>query len=101
MSVNIEDDVVDVISCVALFYEKGMSGNSGLRKEKFRAQLPRKEETLRSARKTVRYVLAARVKLRSKEYIFQYLLSTIVLDFMGFPFHEKDKFDVEVTIEEG
>ena len=23
MSVNIEDDVVDVIGCVALFYEKG------------------------------------------------------------------------------
>ena len=68
---------------------------------KFRAQLPRKEETLKSVRKTVRYVLAVRVKLGSKEYIFQYLLSTIVLDFMGFPFHKKDKFDVEVTIEEG
>ena len=35
MSVNIDDDVVDVISCVALFHEKGMSGNSFLRKEKF------------------------------------------------------------------
>ena len=44
MSVNINDDVVDhVISCVALFYEKGKSGNSFLRKKKFRAQLPRKE----------------------------------------------------------
>ena len=30
MSVNIDDDVVgdDVIGCVALFYEKGKSGNS-------------------------------------------------------------------------
>ena len=37
-----------------------------------------------------------------KEYMFQYLLSTIVLDFMGFSFHKKDKFDVvKVTIEEG
>ena len=34
--------------------------------------------------------------------MFQYLLSTIVLDFMGFPFYKKDKFDVvKVTIEEG
>jgi len=48
MSVNIDVDVVDVISCVALFYEKGKSGNSFLRKEKFRAQLPRKEETFKS-----------------------------------------------------
>ena len=36
-----------------------------------------------------------------KEYMFQYLLSTIVLDFMGFPLHKKYKFDVvKVTIEE-
>ena len=47
MSVNIDDDVVDVISCVASF----------LRKEKFRAQLPRKERTLKSVRKTVSSVL--------------------------------------------
>ena len=47
MSVNIDDDVVDVISCVALFYERGKSGNSFPRKEKFRAQLPRKEKTLK------------------------------------------------------
>ena len=54
MSVNIDDEVVDVISCVALFYEKGKSGNSFLRKEKSRAQLPRKETTLKSVRETVR-----------------------------------------------
>ena len=54
MSVNIDDDVVDVISCVALFYEKAKSGNSFLGKQKFRAQLPRKEKTLRSVRETVR-----------------------------------------------
>ena len=54
MSVNIDDDVVDIISCVALFYEKGKSGNSFLRKEKFRAQLSRKEMTLDSSRGTVR-----------------------------------------------
>ena len=54
MSVNIDDDVVDVVSCGALFYEKGKSGNSFLRKEKFRAQLSRKEKTLKSVRETVR-----------------------------------------------
>ena len=26
MSINIDDDVVDVISCIALFYEKRKSG---------------------------------------------------------------------------
>ena len=36
-----------------------------------------------------------------KEYIFQYLLSTIILDFVRFPFHKKEKFDVvKVAIEE-
>ena len=54
MSVNIDDEVVDVISCVALFYEKGKSGNLFLRKEKLRAQLARKEKTLKSVRETVR-----------------------------------------------
>ena len=41
------------------------------------------------------------IKLGSKRvYMFQYLLSTIVLDFMGCPSHKK--FDVvKVTIEEG
>ena len=55
MSVNIDDDVVDddVISCVALFYEKGKSGNSFFRKEKSRAQLRRKEKTLKSVREIV------------------------------------------------
>ena len=54
MSLNIDDDVVDVISCVALFYEKAKSGNSFLGKQKFQAQLPRKEKTLKSVRETVR-----------------------------------------------
>ena len=29
------DNVVDIINCVALYYEKGASGNAVLRKEKF------------------------------------------------------------------
>ena len=54
MSVNIDYDVIVVISCIALFYEKGKTGNSFPREEKFRAQLPRKEKTLKSFRETVR-----------------------------------------------
>jgi len=54
MSVNNDDGVVDVISCVPLFHEKGKSGNSCLRKEKFRAQLPLKEKTLKSVREKVK-----------------------------------------------
>ena len=54
MSVNIDNDVVDVTSCVVLFYEEGKSGNSFFGKEKFRAQLPWKEKTLKSVRETVR-----------------------------------------------
>ena len=100
MSVNNDDGVVDVISCVPLLHEKGKSGNSCLRKEKFRAQLPRKEKTLKSVRETVKEVKW--LNWGRKEYMFQYLLSTIVLDFMGCPSHKKDKFDVvKVTIEEG
>ena len=53
MSVTIDDDAVDVISYVALFYDKGKSGNLFLRKDKFRAQLPRKK-TIKSVRETVR-----------------------------------------------
>ena len=85
MSVNIDDDVVDVISCVALFYEKGKSGNSFLRKEKFRAQLPRKEKTLSPSVKQLGKFMQHWLNWGRKEYMFQYLLSTIVLDFMGFP----------------
>ena len=52
MSVNTKSDYVDdrdvedIISCVALYYQKGKSGSSFLRKEKFRAQLPRKVKTI-------------------------------------------------------
>ena len=76
MSVNINDD--DVFSCVALFYEKGRSGNSFLRKEKFWPQRPRK-----SVRETGKF-MQHWLNWGRKEYMFQYLLSTDVLDFIGF-----------------
>jgi len=57
MSANADSDdpeVQDIIGCVALFYEKGKSGSSFLRKEKFRAQLPRKVKSLKTVKETVR-----------------------------------------------
>ena len=66
MLVNIDDDVLVAISCVAFFYEKGKSRNSFPRKEKFRAQLPCKEKTLKSLTETGRYINAPMVILESK-----------------------------------
>ena len=57
MSANADSDdpeVQYIISCVDLFYEKGKSGSSFLRKEKFRAQLPRKVKSLKTVKETVR-----------------------------------------------
>lgn len=57
MSAHAESDdqeVQDIVNCVALFYEKGKSGSSFLRKEKFRAQLPRKVNSLKTLKETVR-----------------------------------------------
>ena len=47
MEVHNYDDVVDIINCVALYYEKGASGNASLREEKFRAPVSRQVKTLK------------------------------------------------------
>ena len=39
------DNVVDIINCVALYYEKGACGDAFLRKEKFRAPVSRQVKT--------------------------------------------------------
>ena len=57
--VHMVDKVVkveDVINCVALYYEKGSSGTNYIRKEKFRAALPRDTKSLKKLRETVRLV---------------------------------------------
>ena len=54
MEVHNDDDVVDIINCVALYYEKGASGNAFLRKEKFRAAVSRQVKTLKVLKETVR-----------------------------------------------
>ena len=59
MSATIESDelhfdIIDVISCVAIFYEKGKSGSCFLRKEKFRVQLSRKVVSVKALEETVR-----------------------------------------------
>ena len=46
----------DVIQCVTLHYEKGSSGTSYIRKEKFRATIPRSAKSLRKVREIVRLV---------------------------------------------
>jgi len=57
MSAHTESDdqeVQDIVNCVALFYVQGKSGSSFLRKEKFRAQLRRKVNSLKTLKKTAR-----------------------------------------------
>ena len=49
-----QKDEGDVISCVAIFYEKGASGNNYVGKEKFHAVLPKAEKTVKKIRETVR-----------------------------------------------
>ena len=50
------NEICDIINCVAIYYEKGASGNAFLRKEKFRAQVSRKVRSLKALKETVRYV---------------------------------------------
>ena len=54
MEMHNDDDVVDIINCVALYYEKGASGNAFLWEEKFRAAVSRQVKTLKVLIETVR-----------------------------------------------
>ena len=54
MEVHNDDDVVDIINCVALYYEKGASVNAFLREEKFGAAVSRQVKTLKVLKETVR-----------------------------------------------
>ena len=47
MKVDNDENVVDIINCVALYYEKGASGNAFLPKEKFRARVSRQVKSLK------------------------------------------------------
>ncbi|XP_068734941.1 uncharacterized protein [Montipora capricornis] len=47
------NEICEIINCVAIYYEKGASGNAFLRKEKFRAQVSRKVRSLKALRETV------------------------------------------------
>ena len=68
MEVDNDDNVVDIINCVALYYEKGTSGNAFLPKEKFRAPISRQVKTLKVVKETVRWVdLSLRVQENSRE----------------------------------
>ena len=54
MEVHNDDDVVDIINCVSLYYEKGASGNKFLWEEKFRAADSRQVKTLKVLIENVR-----------------------------------------------
>ena len=54
MEVDNHDNVVDIINCVALYYEKGASGNAFLPKEIFRALVSRQVKTLKVVKETVK-----------------------------------------------
>ena len=54
MELDNDENVVDIINCVALYYEKGASGNALRLKEKFRAPVSRQVKTLKVLKETVR-----------------------------------------------
>ena len=54
MEVDHHDNVVDIINCGALYYEKGASGNAFLPKEIFRALVSRQVKTLKVVKETVK-----------------------------------------------
>ena len=54
MELDNDENVVDIINCVALYYEKGASGNAFLSKEEFRALVSRKVKTMKVVKETVR-----------------------------------------------
>ena len=54
MEVDNHDNVVDIINCVALCYEKGSSGNAFLPKEIFIAPVSRQVKTLKVVKETVK-----------------------------------------------
>ena len=54
MEVDNDENVIDIINCVALYYKKGASGNAFLPKEKFRAPVSGQVKTLKVLKETVR-----------------------------------------------
>ena len=46
----------NIIQCVAFFYAKGKSNEEHLKKEKFRARLPRKTKKIQEIKEIVRLV---------------------------------------------
>ena len=54
MEVDNHDNVVDIINCVALYYEKGASGNAFLPKEIFRALVSRQLKTFKVVKEAVK-----------------------------------------------
>lgn len=45
-----------IISCVALYYNKGSSGTNYVKKEKFRASIPQEDTSLKRLKDLIRYI---------------------------------------------
>ena len=54
VEVGNDDNVVDIINCMVLYYVEGASGNAFLPKEKFRAPVSRQVKTLKVLKEAVR-----------------------------------------------
>ena len=54
MEVDNDDNVVDIMNCVALYCENGATDNAFLQKEKIRAPVSRQVKTLKVLKETAR-----------------------------------------------
>ena len=71
------NEVCDILNWVAIYYEKGTSGNAFLRKEKFLAQVSRKLRSLKALKETVKYVFFF-FKEREEELIWNIISRGII-----------------------
>jgi hypothetical protein len=62
--------VTNVINCVSIFYEKGASGNSFLRKEKFRAEITSDVSTVKALKQIVRYANIDNMNINFQNFRF-------------------------------
>ena len=54
---QVETHAINMISCVALYYNKGASGTNCMKKEKFRASIPEEVTSLKRLKDLISYTL--------------------------------------------
>jgi len=62
------NEVYDIINCVAIYYEKCVSGNSLIRKGKLWTQISRKVKTLKALKETVKCVYGPSFEYGNEQY---------------------------------